>query len=458
MSRKRLQFGAPPKRKTSQRKTNLESVPERFEADIENLTLEGRGVARVSGKTVFVSGALPGERVSAHIQARHKRYDEADTEQVLIESSERQQPPCAHYDQCGGCQLQHLRPEAQLSYKEQLILDQLSRFADTVPEQVASPLTSDDLGYRRSARIGINQRSSGELIIGFRRQNSNKLLDIDRCPVLDPRINQLLESLRDLLAEQEGIKHLTHLDISCGDTASALTIRVTRAPDETLLESIGNTCAAQGFALYIEDNSGNVVQISADPKQLSYGVLNGKLNLQFAPGDFLQVNAAINHQMIEQALEWLAPRATDRVLDLFCGLGNFTLPLATRAGRVVGVEGSAEMVSRAKNNAKANGLDNAEFFKSDLSADIRESVWYQQTRQSGFDLILLDPPRSGAEACVQRLADYGARAVLYISCNPAALVRDTQHMKKAGYRMTRFAVMDMFPHTAHVESMALFQC
>lgn len=453
MSRKRIQFGAPAKRKTTR-----QSVPDQFEADIDNLTLEGRGVARVSGKTVFINGALPGERVSARIHTRHKRYDEADTYQVLTPSAERQQPPCQYYGQCGGCQLQHLQPSAQIIYKEQLVLDQLRRFADTVPEQVDGALTGNNLAYRRAARIGINQRSTGELLVGFRRKSSHKLLDIDGCPVLDPRINQLLSSLRKLLSEQGDIKHLTHLDISCGDNQGCLTIRSTRTPDEMLLSAVAEICASQNFRFYIEDNDGSVTQIGPAAESLSYTVLDGALNLEFAPGDFLQVNATVNQQMIARALAWLAPKAEDRVLDLFCGLGNFTLPLATQAGRVVGVEGSADMVSRAELNARRNGCENAEFFKSDLSSDIRESVWYQQTRQSGFDLILLDPPRTGAEACVQQLADYGARAVLYIACNPAALVRDSQYLKAAGYRMTRFSVMDMFPHTAHVESMALFEC
>ncbi|SEG01047.1 23S rRNA (uracil(1939)-C(5))-methyltransferase RlmD [Marinobacterium lutimaris] len=452
MSRNRIRFGAPSKRQSRQ------SIPDDFEAEIESLSLEGRGIARISGKTCFVAGALPGERVKASITARHKRYDEALVEQVLVASDERRTPPCQYYDRCGGCQLQHLDPERQLAYKQSQLLDQLKRFAGIEPLAVETALTSAELGYRRTARIGINQRADGEVLIGFRRQASNKLLDIEQCPVLDARINALLVTLRDALSGLGDIKHLTHLDIACGETSSALTVRVTRKLSQPQSDAIARACEAHEFQFYVEANNGQISAAGDTAAALSYRLPEQNLDLGFAPGDFLQVNAEINRQMVERALDWLSPKQDDRVLDLFCGLGNFTLPLARHAGRVVGVEGSAAMVERARENAQRNELENAEFYKGDLSSDIRESYWYRESRQNGFDVVLLDPPRAGAEACVRELADYGARAVLYISCNPAALVRDAELLKDAGYRMTRFSVMDMFPNTAHVESMALFEC
>ncbi|TCK08849.1 23S rRNA (uracil(1939)-C(5))-methyltransferase RlmD [Marinobacterium mangrovicola] len=452
MSRNRIQFGGPAKRQSRQ------SIPDHFEADIDNLSLEGRGIARINGKTCFITGALPGERVNAQITARHKRYDEAVVEEILVASGERRQPPCEYYGRCGGCQLQHLEPKLQLEYKQNQLLDQLKRFSDIEPQQVEAALTSEEFGYRRTARIGINQRADGELLIGFRRQASNKLLDIDQCPVLDSRINALLAALRNALTGLGDIKHLTHLDIACGDETGSLTIRTTRKLNQVQSEAIVQACSEQGFQFYIENNKGQIERVSSTAVQLSYQLPAQNINLSFAPGDFLQVNASINQKMVERALEWLSPTENDRVLDLFCGLGNFTLPLATKAARVVGVEGSAEMVARARDNAELNSLSNAEFYKGDLSSDIREGYWYRESRQDGFDLVLLDPPRAGAEACVRELAGYGARAVLYISCNPAALVRDAKLLKEAGYLMTRFSVMDMFPNTAHVESMALFEC
>jgi len=451
MSRKRIRFGGPARQSAT-------ATPTQLEADVQSLGLEGRGVARQDGKTLFISGALPGERVRAQVVNRHKRFDEAQTLEVLQASSERQTPPCPYYGRCGGCQLQHLAPAAQIRYKEQLVLDQLQRFADIRPGSVEPPLGSADLGYRRTARIGINQRADGELLIGFRRQGSHKLIDIDSCAVLEPRINELLAKLRQLLQDAGNIKHITHLDISCGDRSGSLALRITRRLDDDLLSALRQLCERQQFKLFLQGNDDRLQEVETAAPELTYSLGDAGPELLFAPGDFLQVNAEINRQMVARALDWLAPTADERVLDLFCGLGNFTLPLAQRAAEVVAVEGSAAMVERTRDNARRNGLDNIGVFKSDLSLDIRDTPWYRQAGHEKFDLILLDPPRAGAEECVRRLCSYGARAVLYIACNPASLVRDAQPLIEAGYRLSRFAVMDMFPHTAHVESMALFEC
>ncbi|GGC02616.1 23S rRNA (uracil(1939)-C(5))-methyltransferase RlmD [Marinobacterium zhoushanense] len=451
MSRKRIRFGGPARQSAA-------TTPTQLDAEVHNLSLDGRGVARVDGKTLFISGALPGERVRARVTTRHKRFDEAETLEVLQASSERQTPPCAYYGRCGGCQLQHLTPEAQIQHKERLVLDQLQRFANVTPEIVEPALRSSDLGYRRSARIGVNQRSDGELLIGFRRQSSNKLIDIDNCPVLEPSINALLSDIRPLLSDAGNIKHVTHLDISCGDQSGSLTLRLTRRLNDECISALQQLCEEQGFKLYLQGNDNQLQAIATGAAEPSYRPIEAGPELQFVPGDFLQVNAEINRQMVARAIQWLAPTATERVLDLFCGLGNFTLPLAQHAGEVIGIEGSAEMVTRTRDNASRNGLANVSVFKSDLSQDIRDTSWYQQASGQGFDLIVLDPPRAGAEECVRQLRQYGARAVLYIACNPASLVRDAQLLIESGYRMTRFAVMDMFPHTAHVESMALFEC
>ncbi|KEA62040.1 23S rRNA (Uracil-5-) -methyltransferase [Marinobacterium lacunae] len=451
MSRKRVRFGGPVRQSAT-------ATPSQLEVDVQDLSLEGRGVARPEGKTLFVSGALPGERVLARIVNRHKRFDEAEALEIISASPERQIPPCRYVDRCGGCQLQHLNAEAQIQYKEKLVLDQLKRFAHIEPELIDTALHSPEFGYRRSARIGVNQRADGELLIGFRRQNSNKLINIDHCPVLEPRINELLAALGSLLREAGNLKHLTHIDISCGDASGALTLRITRALNDTLVADIQTICNRLGFKLFLQSNRETLEEIPTSAPELSYSLGAQGPELRFAPGDFLQVNAHINRQMVSRALAWLSPQADERVLDLFCGLGNFTLPLATHAHEVVGVEGSAEMVERTKSNAASNALQNISVYKSDLSQDIRDTLWYQQASRKEFDLIVLDPPRAGAEECVRQLRNYGARAVLYIACNPASLVRDAQLLVEAGYRMTRFSVMDMFPHTAHVESMALFEC
>ncbi len=453
MTRKRIQFGGP-----SRSRTRTATPQEPVEVSVDNLSLEGRGVARVDGKTLFIDGVLPGERAQVRITQRHKRYDEAEPVQLLESSAERQQPPCRYYGQCGGCQLQHLAPTAQLAHKEALVLDQLKRFAEIEPEQVEPALPSPDLGYRRSARIGINQRADGTPLIGFRRAASHKLIDIDHCPVLEPRINALLAELRlALLAWEGSLKHLTHADISAGDDCGVLTLRITRTLQPALAQRIAAICAEHRFQLVLEGNQG-LEPVDTGAPALTYSLPPMPLQLGFGAGDFLQVNATVNRAMVARARDWLAPTGEDRVLDLFCGLGNFTLPLALHAGEVIGVEGSSAMVERALANAAANGLENVQVFKSDLSGDIRDTSWYQHGRREGFDLILLDPPRTGAQEAVRHLVHYNARRILYVACNPAALVRDARTLADAGYRLSRFCVMDMFPHTAHIESMALFEC
>ena len=453
MTRKRIQFGGPARhRKSAAAAAPLPPVT------ITNLSLEGRGVARLEGKTLFVDGALPGEQVRVQITQRHKRYDEARLLEILDPSGERREPPCPYYGHCGGCQLQHLAPQAQLRYKEALVLDQLQRFADLEPEQVAPALPSPELGYRRSARIGINQRADGQLLIGFRRAASHKLIDIDQCPVLEPRINSLLAALRQLLGAWEGgLKQLTHADISLGDESGVLSLRLTRALPESLQAQLQALCSEHRFQLVLEGNQQSHSLDTGAPA-LNYALEPIPLTLGFAAGDFLQVNAALNRAMVGRAREWLGASAQDRVLDLFCGLGNFTLPLALDAGEVIGVEGSAEMVERTLDNVRRNGLSNVQVYQSDLSGDIRNTLWYRQSRREGFDLVLLDPPRTGAQEAVRHLVQYQARRILYIACNPAALVRDAKILSDGGYRLSRFCVMDMFPNTAHIEAMALFEC
>ncbi|WP_051298404.1 23S rRNA (uracil(1939)-C(5))-methyltransferase RlmD [Marinobacterium litorale] len=451
MNRKRIQFGGP-----SRRGKAAPSGP--VQLDINNLSGEGRGVGRSEGKTVFVEGALPGERVDAEIIRRHKRFDEARLIHLLAPSSERQSPPCQYYGRCGGCQLQHLESDAQIRYKQAQVLEQLQRFAGIQPQSIEPALHGDSLSYRRTARIGINQRGDGEVIIGFRQSGTHRLQDIESCPVLLTPINQLIGRLRQVLSDCGKIKHLTHAEVSWGDDSGILCLRITRRLMPDLQQSLLALTAELGFQLVIEDNDGHYHLLDPNPHTPTYTLKAQTIELEFEAGDFLQVNPAMNAAMVERAVEWLSPSPSDRVLDLFCGLGNFTLPLARHAASVIGVEGSETMVNRARSNAARNGITNVELFRSDLSADIRETGWYHQGQREGFDLILLDPPRTGAAEAIDHLVHYQARRILYIACDPGALVRDAKALQSAGYHLTRFCIVDMFPHTAHVESMALFEC
>lgn len=420
---------------------------------VDRFSNECRGITSYQGKTLFVRNALPGERVSVRVEKSYKRYDEAEAIDIADFSNDRVPPVCPHYNSCGGCDLQHLSPERAPAIKQQLVLEQLQRFAGCTPLSVEAPITSMPTGYRRSARIGINQRQrDGALLTGFRRRQSAKLMDIDHCPVLDSRLDQLFSSLHEHLNDLSDLRHLTEVLISLGDDTGALRFRLTRPASEQLKERLLAIAEQLQLSAWTEDNQQQLTRLSP-VTDLSF-LANEQTRLQFLPGDFLQVNASVNRSMIVRALEWLNPAPDQVLLDLFCGLGNFSLPLAPHLKQVIGVEGSLAMVERARNNAALNGLSNTEFHCADLSQPITASAWFRQGRA---DLILLDPPRSGAAELLPQLLQLKPEKLLYIACSPAALVRDTVAILAAGYQLQRFSVLDMFPNTSHIESMALFE-
>lgn len=423
-----------------------------IELAIQGLSHEGRGIARHDGKTIFVAGALPGETVDARITKQHKRYTEAECTNVHQASAFRSDPLCSHYGVCGGCDLQHLEHTQQIQEKQVIVLDQLKRLGKVEPEQIESPLRSLPENYRRAARLGINQlQRDGSIIIGFRRRGSNKLTSIDNCPVLNEKLNQVINLLNKCLQDANNVRNITHAEVVMGDNEGALTLRITKPLTPQQVADLVNAVEAIQLKLYFDD--GKQVRPAAERAELTYTLPAHDIKLTFEPGDFLQVNAAVNEQMIQRAINWLELRKDDRVLDLFSGIGNFTLPLARYAGEVVGVEGIDTMVDRATENAQRNQLENTAFYKGDLSGDLRHHHWYNQ----GFNKVLLDPPRTGAIEAIKQLKHYNAGRILYVSCNPAALARDAAELVSQGYRFTRFCVMDMFPHTSHVESLALFE-
>ncbi len=418
---------------------------------IENLSNEGQGVARLNGKTLFVKGALPGETVLARIDRNHRRYDEGHMLELTKAAAERVEPQCPHFAQCGGCQLQHLNHDTQIDYKQQWVLDQLARQAQLVPEQLDAPLRSVPQHYRRAARIGINQRKDGSAIVGFRQEGSKYLIDIDQCLVLDPRGDNLFRDLAALLNAHPGqIKRITHAELTFGDTNGTLTLRVMKNLDGSLQQQLVALATSLGCGLYL--NHGDHIETVHEDSAPAFNLPAFAQQLNFAPGDFVQVNAAMNQAMIDRAIEWLDPQADERILDLFCGLGNFTLPLASKAAEVVGIEASKEMVARGEHNASLNGLTNCQFEAADLTYPISARRWFKQ----GFDKVLIDPPRTGALEIIEQLIKTPVTQLLYVSCNPSALARDAITLKEAGFKLQRFCVMDMFPHTTHVESLALF--
>jgi 23S rRNA (uracil1939-C5)-methyltransferase len=426
------------------------------EADITDLALDGRGVAHVDGKAVFVRGALPGERVRLRVAARHRHYDEAIADEVLRAAPERVTPRCAHFGVCGGCVLQHLAPEAQIAAKQRVLLDNLARIGKLRPQEVLAPLTDEVWGYRRRARLSVKHvEKKGRVLVGFRESNGRYVADLARCEVLHPAVGGNLRAIADLIGSLDARADVPQLEVAVGDDRVALVFRHLQplsARDRAALTEFGK---ARGWAIYLQPGgTDSVSALWPDDARLMFRLPDHAIELEFEPLDFIQVNAGMNRRMIERALALLAPRPGDRVLDLFCGLGNFTLPLARRAASVTGIEGEAGLVRRAAANARRNGLDNVRFFSADLAADQRDAPW----AKAEYDLVLLDPPRSGAAAVFDYLPGRTVRRLVYVSCHPASLARDAATLvERHGFTLRSAGAMDMFPHTAHVESIALFE-
>ena len=439
------------------RRTNRrQRVPQDpVETHIESLSHDGRGVARIEGKTVFIDGALAGEQVKFVYSKMHSKYDEGRTIEVLQAANDRVDAKCQHFGVCGGCSLMHMAPEAQLALKQKTLQEHLNHFGNVVPQQWLAPLTGPLWGYRRKARLGVKHvPKKGRVLVGFREKGTPYLALLDRCEVLDPRVGDRLAKLGEMIAKLDGHNRIAQIEVAMDDEHTALVFRnldPLSEQDQLALIAYGQ---ANDLWIYLQSGGPDTVTpLWPENPQLSYAPEEG-LNLEFEPGDFTQVNAGINKKMIQRTMELLEISAEDRILDLFCGLGNFTLPLAKRVTEVVGVEGDAALVRHARDNAAKNGLANATFELADLTkTELKDYSW----AKAGFNKILLDPPRSGAFEVLHQLAALGAERLVYVSCNPATLARDAGELvNNHGYTLVSTGVMDMFPHTTHVESIALF--
>lgn len=425
--------------------------------DIDGLSHEGRGIAHADGRTVFVDGALPGERVSMRVMRRKRRRDEGRVETVLAASADRVAPPCPHFGICGGCGLQHLAPADQLAHKGGVLAEQFRHIGGVAPERWLPPLTGPTAGYRRRARLGAKlvPGKGDRVLVGFREKYSPYIADIDSCLVLDPRVGEHLPALAALIRGLSIPDRVAQIEVACGDADAGLVLRNLAPLSPADREAIAAFGARHGLLMFEQPgNESTVAPIGHDETRLHYRLPSAEMELAFAPTDFTQVNAAINRQMVPQALELLAPTTDSRVLDLFCGLGNFSLPLARVAAAVIGVEGAEPLVERGRENARRNGIDNVAFHAADLTRTDVPRPWLA----GGVDRVLLDPPRSGALEVLPALAGLAPERIVYVSCGPATLARDAGHLvHDHGYRLAAAGVMDMFPHTAHVEAIALFQ-
>jgi 23S rRNA (uracil1939-C5)-methyltransferase len=418
------------------------------EVQIERMDHHGAGIGYLNNKPVFVEGALADEKVLVQLTESKAKFAKANLIKILKPAEQRVEPFCPHYNECGGCNQQHVEREAQITNKERVLSQLMTKFAGQTLD-LSPSITGEGLGYRRRARLSIHLEKQRGLVMGFRRKQSNQIVDVDHCPVLDDKLNALIPQLRSIFADFKQPATLGHLELVLGDAEPVAVIRHTKpltGKDQARLKAFAEQA---GVTLYLMPEANQLDRVVGE--QPFYGEVGVKL--PFLPSHFIQVNQAINARMVAQALEWLAPESTERVLDLFCGLGNFTLPLAKQSAHVVGVEGVQDMVDWAADNAKLNGLSNVEFYQANLEQELSQQPWASLQ----FDKILLDPARAGASGVVDQVSALGATRVLYVSCNPATLARDSQSLLEQGYTLTRLGMMDMFPHTSHIESMALFE-
>jgi len=429
-----------------------------LELSITDLSHDGRGVARSDdGKAVFVVGALPGERVKARTTTRKKQFDEAVAIEILEASPDRVAPRCRHFGTCGGCALQHLSPQTQLAAKQHTLLENFERIGHVKPERVIAPLTSQVWGYRRKARLGVKYVPKKEkTLVGFRETDPRFIADVERCEVLVPQVGERIAAISALVDSLEVRALIAQIEVASGDDRTALVFRNLAPLSDGDKEKLRDFGARENFTIFLQPgNNDTVAPLDAeDGGDLHFGLDGGAIDFAFRPLDFVQVNAAMNEAMVAHALALLDPQPQDRVLDLFCGLGNFTLPIARRAGSVVGVEGEPNLVRRANENAARNGITNVEFYAADLTTDLRTQPWVGE----GFDKLLLDPPRTGADAAIPQLPLAQVRRIVYVSCHPGSLARDAGILvRDHGFKLKAAGVMDMFPHTAHVESIAVFE-
>jgi 23S rRNA (uracil1939-C5)-methyltransferase len=424
---------------------------------IVDLTHEAEGVIRGEGKTVFVAGALPGERVSFRRVSFHKSHDEAELIEVHEASPDRVAPRCAHFGVCGGCALQHLDPRAQLRAKQKELADNLERIGRVAPEEWLPPLLGPVWGYRRRARLSSRYVSKkGRSLVGFREKQGKYVADVARCEVLAEPVASLVGKLGELLTGMQRRESVPQIEVSLSDGERVLVMRVLDPLPESDLEALRAFEREHGLRILLQPGGlDSVAPLTPGPVDLHYRLDDFDLRLDFGPTDFVQVNGAINNAMVARAIELLQVSAGDRVLDLYCGLGNFTLPLARRAAAVVGVEGEAGLIERARANARRNGLQNTAFHVADLSvAPDRTLPWMR----GGYDKVLLDPPRVGAREVLSAVAQLGPHRVVYISCHTGSLARDLGLLtQEHGFRLRAAGVLDMFPHTTHVESMAVLE-
>ncbi|PLC50968.1 23S rRNA (uracil(1939)-C(5))-methyltransferase RlmD [Pollutimonas subterranea] len=429
--------------------------------DIESLDLEARGVARRDGKVVFVEGALPGERIVARIAKRKASFDTARLEKVIKPSSQRITPGCPHFGMCGGCAMQHLDASAQVAIKQRVLEDTLWHIGRVRPGVVLPPMHGPTWGYRYRARLSVRAvRKKNAVLVGFRERRGSYVADINQCRVLPVHVSNMLLPLRALVGAFAQPDRIPQIEVAVGDTTTVLLLRHMETLTDNDIALLREFALKHNVTWWLQPKGPETVHPlnPDDADKLAYTLPEFGLRMPYRPTDFTQVNHAINRVLISKALTLLDVQSSDRVADLFCGLGNFTLPLAIRARSVVGIEGSSALTERALQAARDHGLEDRTGFTTLNLFDV-DVQWLRDLGH--FDRILIDPPREGAEAVARALAALTSaerpKRIVYVSCSPATLARDAGILvHEGGYTLQSAGVVNMFPHTGHVESIAVF--
>lgn len=432
-----------------------------FELNVESLDHEARGVAHLDGKVVFVEGALPGERVTAQLIKKKPKFNTARAIEIHKSSWLRVKPDCPHFGVCGGCAMQHLAADAQVAVKQRVLEDAFKHLADLKPEQILAPIHGPAWGYRYRARLTVRLvPRKGGVLVGFHERRSSYVADMTSCSVLPARVSDLLIPLRRLIESMSTPDRMPQIEVAVGEQVTALVLRHLEAlteDDKAKLRVFGQQHNVQWW---LQPKGPETVALldEADVNELAYSLPAFDVHMPFKPTDFTQVNHQINRVLVSKALSLLDVQPTDCVLDLFCGLGNFTLPLARQAKQVLGIEGSDALVQRAQDNAMANEIGNVSFEARNLFEFTSDDL----DALPVFDRLLIDPPREGALAVCEALANLPPEQrpvrIVYVSCNPATLARDAGVLCHQGaWRLRQAGVINMFPHTGHVESIAVFE-
>ncbi len=444
------------------KKARRKRLPEELvEVSIESLSPEGRGVAHVEGKVVFVDFALAGEVVEFKYSRINKKFDEARAVNILKASADRVEPICQHFTVCGGCSMQHQQHEAQIHSKQDALMHQFQHLGQVQPNNILPPLRGPLKHYRQKARLGVKYVFKKEkVLVGFREKGNSFLADILECPVLHESVGLHISDLSDMLINMQARASIPQIEVAVDDTKTALVFRHLEDMCESDKSILIEFAKQHNLQIMLQPGGPDTINAlwPETPPPLSYTLKEQQVTIEFQVNDFTQVNSEINQLMVSNALQMLDLKPEDKVLDLFCGLGNFTLAMAKQCKKVIGVEGAISMVVKARENAQRNNIENVEFYAADLSKDISKELWLDKLGVSQvYDKILLDPPRSGAMEMLKYIGKLKASRIVYVSCNPATLARDSQVLvHEYGYTLEDAGVMDMFPHTAHVESIALF--